>query len=81
MLRQVLGGSLLGSTSAVQQLPLEKRQVGLEERDDKRSEREIGGLLELAVKFFYGYSGIHESKDKGSDLLPNLWRDIIAKLL
>lgn len=32
VLRQVLGGCLLGSTSAVQQLSLQQREVGLENK-------------------------------------------------
>lgn len=59
MLGQVLGRRLLGSPGAVQQLPLQQGKVGLQKWNHKGTKREVGGLLELAVKFLNCHCRVH----------------------
>lgn len=54
MLGQVLCWVLLRQPCTVKEFPLKEWQVGLQKGYDKRSQREVGGFLELGVKFFDG---------------------------
>lgn len=52
MLGQVLGRRLLGQAGTVQELPLQQWEIGLQKGDDEWPQWEVGGFLELGMKFF-----------------------------
>lgn len=81
VLGQILSWSLLGQPGTVEQFSLQQGQVCLQEGNDERPQREVGGFMKFGVKLFNGEGGVHQPQHKATHSLSNLRRYVVSKLL